>query len=172
MRCLSPSPMRTEAPPFWRDRVADRLTPEQRRLNMSRVRSRDTAPELLSQAGTPRARLPLSPAPPRSAWTTRYCPPKAPRGRIRERLLLARPWLLAVPHACHASGFLGDEDRRQPRTRRGSARESAGLGMADPGRLGVCAEGAATSQPRRARQRARRLCLRKLREGRHRWRAR
>lgn len=35
------------AAPFWRDRVADRLTPEQRRLNMSRVRSKDTAPELL-----------------------------------------------------------------------------------------------------------------------------
>ncbi len=32
---------------LWRDRVADRLTPEQRRLNMSRVRSKDTAPELL-----------------------------------------------------------------------------------------------------------------------------
>lgn len=32
---------------FWRDRVADRLTPEQRRLNMSRVRSKNTAPELL-----------------------------------------------------------------------------------------------------------------------------
>jgi len=51
----------------WRYGMADVLTPEQRRLNMSRIRGRDTRAELLRRRGLHGAGAAVPPSPERPA---------------------------------------------------------------------------------------------------------
>ena len=86
--------------------MADVLTSKQRRLNMSRIRSRDTKPEMILRRGMHalglrfrvcREDLPGSPD---------LSVLKTPCGSSGAWLFLARPQLSNVQMACDAAGFL------------------------------------------------------------------
>jgi hypothetical protein len=97
--------------------MVDVLTPEQRSYNMSRIRSRDTKPEMLLRRGLHargfRFRIQGRDLPGRLIWFFREGEPSS-----GSWMLLARARLPDVSAARNAHRVLAQQDRRQPHARR------------------------------------------------------
>ena len=96
--------------------MVDVLTREQRRLNMSRIRGRDTKPEMVLRRGLARTRPTLPAAPQGLAGEARFGVLRTPGSDHGTWLFLARAPMFNVQMAGDTAGILEKENPRQSRT--------------------------------------------------------
>lgn len=120
--------------------MSDKMTPEQRHRCMSRVRSKNTKPELLVRkylfANGFRYRVCVKELPGKPDIVAA----QVPDGRLRKRVFLAwaRVRLLLIPEI--ERRFLGEKDRTQPRARPERGGGFAAYGVARHPDMGMPAQ--------------------------------
>ena len=130
--------------------MVDVLTHAQRRINMSRIRARDTQPEMILRRGLHRRGL-------RYLLHRKDLPGKPDLVFPASKVVILRSWLLLaharlpeVQVASDQGGILAGEDPNESRTGPKCAGGIAGRRVESPDRVGVCAARFRTTVSRRS----------------------